>query len=134
MLAPRNRAFWPTTYRLVRILLPKQWFQHLVLPWFTLAILYIGVYAQVLRSSVLEAMSTDAVRTAYVPCLWAGMTSAIGQISLLTSSLAPVRDFGLYSAAGTLISLAVTLYGLPALLQVWPGKPPRPEELGSVNG
>src|ERR1700759_569623 len=44
---------------------PVQWFQHLVLPWFTLAILYIGVYAQVLRSSVLDAMSTDAVRTAY---------------------------------------------------------------------
>ncbi len=44
---------------------PVQWFQHLVLPWFTLAILYIGVYAQVLRSSVLDALSTDAVRTAY---------------------------------------------------------------------
>lgn len=44
---------------------PYQWFLHLVLPWFTLAILYIGVYAQVLRSSVLDALSTDAVRTAY---------------------------------------------------------------------
>lgn len=43
---------------------PGQWFLHLVLPWFTLAVLYIGVYAQVLRSSVLEAMGTDAVRTA----------------------------------------------------------------------
>jgi peptide/nickel transport system permease protein len=43
---------------------PAQWFQHLVLPWITLALLYIGVYAQVLRSSVLEAMTTDAVRTA----------------------------------------------------------------------
>lgn len=43
---------------------PVQWFQHLVLPWFTLAILYIGIYAQVLRSSVLDAMTTDAVRTA----------------------------------------------------------------------
>ena len=41
-----------------------QWFQQLVLPWFTLAILYIGIYAQVLRSSVLDAMTTDAVRTA----------------------------------------------------------------------
>lgn len=41
-----------------------QWFEHLILPWFTLAILYIGIYAQVLRSSVLDAMSTDAVRTA----------------------------------------------------------------------
>ena len=43
---------------------PVQWFQHLILPWFTLSILYIGVYAQVLRSSVLDAMTTDAVRTA----------------------------------------------------------------------
>jgi peptide/nickel transport system permease protein len=43
---------------------PVQWFQHLILPWFTLAILYIGIYAQVLRSSVLDALSTDAVRTA----------------------------------------------------------------------
>jgi peptide/nickel transport system permease protein len=43
---------------------PVSWAQHLILPWFTLAILYIGVYAQVLRSSVLEAMTTDAVRTA----------------------------------------------------------------------
>jgi peptide/nickel transport system permease protein len=43
---------------------PASWAQHLILPWFSLAILYIGVYAQVLRSSVLEAMTTDAVRTA----------------------------------------------------------------------
>jgi peptide/nickel transport system permease protein len=43
---------------------PVQWFQHMVLPWFTLAVLYIGIYAQVLRSSVLDAMTTDAVRTA----------------------------------------------------------------------
>jgi predicted RND superfamily exporter protein len=80
----------------------------------------------------LRTAVVDAVKTAYVPVLWAGMTSTIGQLSLLTSSLAPIRDFGLYSAAGTLISLGVTLYGLPALLQIWPGKPPRPEELDSA--
>jgi peptide/nickel transport system permease protein len=43
---------------------PWQWFVHLIMPWFTLAILYIGIYGQVLRSSVLETMTTDAVRTA----------------------------------------------------------------------
>ena len=43
---------------------PVSWAQHLILPWFSLAILYIGVYAQVLRSGVLDAMTTDAVRTA----------------------------------------------------------------------
>ncbi|MGE5193734.1 MAG: efflux RND transporter permease subunit [Deltaproteobacteria bacterium] len=80
----------------------------------------------------LKTAVTTAIKTAFVPCLWAGMTSAIGQLSLLTSSLAPIRDFGLYSAAGTLISLGVTLYGLPALLQIWPGKPPRTDDLDSA--
>lgn len=43
---------------------PAQWFLHLLLPWFTLSILYIGIYAQVLRSGVLDVLSTDGVRTA----------------------------------------------------------------------
>lgn len=44
---------------------PVEWFQHLVLPWVTLALLYVGIYAQVLRSGVLDAMTADNVRTAY---------------------------------------------------------------------
>ena len=43
---------------------PVSWFTHMILPWFSMAFLYIGIYAQVLRSSVLDAMTTDAVRTA----------------------------------------------------------------------
>jgi peptide/nickel transport system permease protein len=43
---------------------PLQWAEHLVLPWITLALVYIGVYSQVLRSSVLDALTSDAVRTA----------------------------------------------------------------------
>jgi peptide/nickel transport system permease protein len=43
---------------------PVAWAEHLILPWLTLALLYIGIYAQVLRSTVLDAMTTDAVRTA----------------------------------------------------------------------
>lgn len=44
---------------------PVSWFQHLILPWITLALLYIGIYSQVLRSGVLDAMTADNVRTAY---------------------------------------------------------------------
>jgi peptide/nickel transport system permease protein len=40
------------------------WFEHLILPWITMALVYIGVYSQVLRTNVLDAMTTDAVRTA----------------------------------------------------------------------
>lgn len=74
----------------------------------------------------------EAVRTAFAPCLWAGLTSAVGQASLMTSSLTPVRDFGLYSAVGTLLSLVVTLYGLPALLQIVPIKAPRLDDLDNA--
>jgi predicted RND superfamily exporter protein len=74
----------------------------------------------------------ESVKTALVPCLWAGLTSAVGQASLMSSSLTPVRDFGLYSAVGTLISLVVTLYGLPALLQILPARPPKAEDLDNV--
>jgi peptide/nickel transport system permease protein len=44
---------------------PLFWFEHMIMPWFTLALLYIGVYSQVLRSGVLDAMTADNVRTAY---------------------------------------------------------------------
>ena len=37
---------------------------HLILPWFTLAVLFIGFYSRVLRSNMLDAMNEDYVRTA----------------------------------------------------------------------
>ncbi len=43
---------------------PWGWFTHMLLPWFTLSVAFIGVYARVLRSSVLDTMSEDYVRTA----------------------------------------------------------------------
>lgn len=43
---------------------PIQWAYHLILPWSTLAILYVGFYSRVLRSNMLDAMNEDYVRTA----------------------------------------------------------------------
>ena len=43
---------------------PLQWAYHLILPWFTLAVLFIGFYSRVLRSNMLDAMNEDYVRTA----------------------------------------------------------------------
>jgi peptide/nickel transport system permease protein len=43
---------------------PWQWFHHLVAPWFTLSVLFIGFYSRVLRSSILDTMGEDYVRTA----------------------------------------------------------------------
>jgi len=43
---------------------PWEWTQHLILPWFTVAILSIGFYSRVLRSNMLDVMNEDYVRTA----------------------------------------------------------------------
>jgi peptide/nickel transport system permease protein len=43
---------------------PLDWAYHLVLPWVTLAVVYIGFYSRVLRSSMIDAMDEDYVRTA----------------------------------------------------------------------
>jgi peptide/nickel transport system permease protein len=42
-----------------------QWALHLVLPWITLAILYVGFYSRVLRSNILDTVNEDYVRTAH---------------------------------------------------------------------
>jgi peptide/nickel transport system permease protein len=43
---------------------PWQWFTHLVLPWVTLSMLFIGFYSRVLRSTILDTINDDFVRTA----------------------------------------------------------------------
>jgi peptide/nickel transport system permease protein len=43
---------------------PVQWFMHLVLPWATLSVLFIGFYSRVLRSNILDTSSEDYVRAA----------------------------------------------------------------------
>jgi peptide/nickel transport system permease protein len=43
---------------------PWGWFTHLLMPWFTLSLLFIGVYSRVLRSTVLDTINEDYVRAA----------------------------------------------------------------------
>lgn len=43
---------------------PAQWALHLLFPWLTLAALYAGIYARVLRAELVNALNEDYVRTA----------------------------------------------------------------------
>ncbi|GGE23159.1 peptide ABC transporter permease [Aureimonas endophytica] len=43
---------------------PLGWFKALVIPWTTLAILYIGLYGRILRADLIETMQEDFIRTA----------------------------------------------------------------------
>jgi peptide/nickel transport system permease protein len=43
---------------------PWEWLKHLLMPWFALSVLFIGVYSRVLRSTILDTVNDDYVRTA----------------------------------------------------------------------
>ena len=43
---------------------PWQWFTHMIMPWLALSVLFIGVYSRVLRSTILDTVNDDYVRTA----------------------------------------------------------------------
>jgi peptide/nickel transport system permease protein len=43
---------------------PFQWFTHLLMPWFVLALLFAASYARITRGTMLETMSEDYIRTA----------------------------------------------------------------------
>jgi peptide/nickel transport system permease protein len=63
LLAEKN-SFFPDGSYVPLTSNPAQWFYHLVLPWFTLAVLSIGFYGRVLRSNILDSINDDFVRTA----------------------------------------------------------------------
>ncbi|MBD0347948.1 MAG: ABC transporter permease, partial [Thermoleophilia bacterium] len=44
---------------------PRPWFSHLILPWFTFALLFAALYVRMIRASVMETVQEDYVRTAY---------------------------------------------------------------------
>ncbi|MFZ0665662.1 MAG: ABC transporter permease [Acidimicrobiales bacterium] len=43
---------------------PLQWFLHLLLPWFTLALAQSAIYVRLIRSSLLDTLGEDFIRTA----------------------------------------------------------------------
>lgn len=74
-----------------------------------------------------------AAQTAWLPCVLASATTAIGMASLVASNLVPVRDFGIYSGIGCLISFVVVLYVLPSLMLYWPKSPPPSDQLDTSH-
>jgi peptide/nickel transport system permease protein len=43
---------------------PWQWFYHMILPWFTFALLFAALYVRMVRANVMETLNEDFVRTA----------------------------------------------------------------------
>ncbi len=88
---------------------PVQWFYHLLLPWFTLAVLFIGFYGRVLRSNILDTINEDFVRTAKAKGL---TTRRILVKHVLRASLIPIvtlfgLDFASVLGGGAIITETV---------------------------
>jgi peptide/nickel transport system permease protein len=94
---------------------PWEWLQHMILPWFTLAVLSIGFYSRVLRSNMLDVMNEDYVRTARAKGL---SERQVMRRHVLRNSLIPITtlfglDFGA-TIAGTAIITEV-LYNIDGI-------------------
>jgi peptide/nickel transport system permease protein len=92
---------------------PVQWAYHLILPWFTLALLNIGFYSRVLRSNMLDVMSEDYVRTARAKGL---DERRVMTRHVLRNSLIPIvtlfgLDFGATLFGGAIITEAIFSLG-----------------------
>jgi peptide/nickel transport system permease protein len=94
---------------------PWQWFLHLIIPWITLSILYIGFYARVLRSSLLDVQNEDYVRTARAKGL--SPRGVLLRHMLRTSLITFVSlfglDFGVLVGGGALLTEVV--FALPGV-------------------
>ena len=94
---------------------PLGWARHLLIPWVTLAILYIGLYGRVLRASLGEAYAEPFIRTARAKGLserrillrHALRVSMIGFVSLFG------LDFGALVGGGAVLTEVV--FGLPGV-------------------
>jgi peptide/nickel transport system permease protein len=90
------------------------WAHHLVLPWFTLAMLYAGWYARFTRSQMLDVMRLDYVRTAWAKGLRPG--AVIGRHVLRNALLPIVTMLGIdfaYLMGGAVLTESV--YGIPGI-------------------
>jgi peptide/nickel transport system permease protein len=93
---------------------PLDWANHLILPWVTLAIVYVGFYSRVLRSNMLDAMDEDYVRTARAKGL---SERRVMTRHVLRNSLVPIvtlfgLDFGALLGGAILVEGVFNLNGI----------------------
>lgn len=113
---------------------PLGWFTHLLVPWFVLATLNIGLYARVLRADLIDAEHRDYVRTARAKGL--GERIVVWRHAL-RNALIPVitvlgLDFGSYLTGSILTETVFSWPGLGRYVVNAIGRRDLPAIQGSV--
>ena len=77
---------------------------------------------QLAETGVQEGAAGRAVHHALLPLSLATGTTAIGLATLAVSELVPIRMFGIFSAAGVVVSFVILITFMPAMLELFPPK------------
>ena len=84
------------------------------------AVHIVNYYRDAVREHGVAGASERALAHAWWPCTLAAITTALGLVSLNSSNVVPISNFGLYSAIGVLASLTFLFAFLPSALAVFP--------------
>ena len=75
---------------------------------------------QLAETGVQEGAAGRAVHHALLPLTLATGTTAVGLATLAVSELVPIRMFGIFSAAGVVVSFLILITLMPAALELFP--------------
>jgi predicted RND superfamily exporter protein len=87
---------------------------------------------QLAETGVQEGAAGRAVHHALLPLSLATGTTAIGLATLAVSELVPIRMFGIFSAAGVVVSFLILVTLMPAALELFPPKLRRADSEGEA--
>jgi peptide/nickel transport system permease protein len=112
---------------------PWEWFHHLILPWLTLALISAAAYTRLSRTSMLEVLGEDYIRTArakglkekrviVVHALRSAMTPVVTQFGIdvatvLGGAILTEQVFGLPGLGFTAVQ-AITFQDLPVIIGI----------------
>ena len=97
---------------------PVQWFIHLLMPWFTFALVFVAIYVRMIRASVTEALQEDYVRLARAKGMteWAALRKHALPNALI--SVVPMVAMDISRFALPTALFVETAFGLPGVGRV----------------
>ena len=80
----------------------------------------VNYYRETVQEEGLVGGPGRMLKLGWKAALLCSVSTSLGLISLYTSSLVPIRNFGIYSAIGVMATCSLFFTFLPAALQLWP--------------
>jgi peptide/nickel transport system permease protein len=93
---------------------PGQWFEYLILPWLTVALVTAAGYTRLTRTSMLDVMGEDYIRTARSKGMPEGRVIRVHGLRAALTPVVTLAGLDIGTALGGVI-ITETLFGIPGL-------------------